>query len=87
MLKIAVGGHENIKKSVVDIKQHRIEKHHLDNMEPISQKEQNHQTHEDFICHLQRLLNNCAKFWRCMERKCRGLIHVINNDTKNNWKL
>ena len=52
MLKIAVGRHENIMKSVVDIKQHRIEKHHLDKMEPISQKEQNHQTHEDFICHL-----------------------------------
>ena len=71
ILKIAVGGHENTRKSfhnrfvdqicVFHIRQHRIAKHHSDNMELISQKGENHKTHEGFLYRLDRILSNCAE--------------------------
>ena len=51
-------------------------------MELISQKGENHKTHEGFIYRLDRILNNGAESWRCVEKKCRGRIHVMNNDIK-----
>ena len=90
ILKIAVGGHENTSKSfhnrfvdqicVLHIKQHRISKHHSHNMEAISQKGENHKTHECFIYRLDRILSNGAESWRCVEKKFRGRVHVMNND-------
>ena len=85
ILKIAVGRLENIRKSfhnrfVFHLKQHRIAKHHSDNMELISQKGENHETHEGFIYRLDRILSNGAESWRCVEKKGRGQIHVMKND-------
>ena len=49
---------------MLDIKQHGIAKHHSDNMELISEKGENHKTHEGFIYRLDRKLSNGAESWR-----------------------
>ena len=65
---------------MLDIKQHRIAKHHSDNMELISQKRENHKTHECFIYRLDKILSNGGESWRCVERKSHRRIHVMNSD-------
>ena len=65
---------------VLHIKQHRIAKHHSDNMELISQKGENHKTHEGFIYRLDRILSNGAESWRRVEKKCRGRVHLMTKD-------
>ena len=65
---------------MLDIKQHRITKHHSDNMGLISQKGESHKTHEGFIYRLDRILSHGTESWRCVEKKCHGQIHVMNND-------
>ena len=65
---------------MLHIKQQRIAKHHSDNIELISQKRENHKTHEGFIYRLDRILSNGAESWRCVEKKFRGRVHVMNND-------
>ena len=48
-------------------------------MELISHKGENRKTYESFIYCLDRILSNGAESWRCVEKKCRGRIHVVNN--------
>ena len=55
---------------MLDIKQHGIAKHHSDSMELISEKGENHKTHEGFIYRLDRKLSNGAESWR---------LYVMNN--------
>ena len=49
-------------------------------MELISQKGENHKTHKGFFYRLDRILINGAESRRCVEKKCRGRIHVMKND-------
>ena len=65
---------------MLDIKQYRIARHHSDNMELISQKGENHKSHNGLIYRFGRIQTNAEDSWRYVKKNCLGRIHVMNSN-------